>query len=56
MMPLMTWSDFSTKFRAAFAPVIEEQQLVREIQDLRQTTVTVTKITVMFKERAILVP
>ena len=26
----MTWADFSTRFRAEFAPVIEVQQLARE--------------------------
>ena len=52
----MTWADFSTRFRAEFAPVIEVQQLAREFQDLTQTTETVAEITAKFRERALLVP
>ena len=52
----MTWDNFVTKFRAEFALVIEVQQLVQEFEDLHQTTETVSKITMMFRERALLVP
>ena len=31
----MSWDDFSTRFQAAFAPVIEVQQLAQEFLDLR---------------------
>ena len=51
----MTCSDFFTRFRADFAPVIEVQQLAREFRDLQQTTETVTEITTMFRKRALLV-
>ena len=30
MLDAMTWSDFTTRFRAEFAPIIEVQQLARE--------------------------
>ena len=36
--------------------MIEVQQLAREFQDLQQTTETVTEITSMFREWALLVP
>ena len=52
----MICSDFSTRFRAEFAPVIKVQQLAREFQDLHQTTEMVADITVMFKERALIIP
>ena len=52
----MTWTDFSTRFRAEFALGIEVQQLAREFQDLTQTTETVAEITAKFRERALLVP
>ena len=52
----MTWRDFTTKFRAEFTPVIEVEQLVREFQDLQQTTKTVTEITAKFRESSLLVP
>ena len=29
-LDVMTWSDFSARFRADFAPLIEVQQLARE--------------------------
>ena len=31
----MTWSDFTARFRAEFAPLIEVQQLATEFQDLQ---------------------
>ncbi|KAL7605587.1 hypothetical protein Lser_V15G15349 [Lactuca serriola] len=52
----MTWMDFTTRFRAEFAPIIEVQQLSREFQDLQQTTETVAEITAKFRERALLIP
>ena len=51
----ITWEDFAMRFRANFAIVIEAQQLVREFQDLLQTTETVAEITNMFQERDLLV-
>ena len=36
--------------------MIEVQQLVQEFQDLHQTTETVAEITVMFMEKALMVP
>ena len=36
--------------------MIEVQQLGREFQDLRQTTDMVAEITVIFKEKELLVP
>ena len=39
-----------------FAPAIDVHHLVREFQDLHQTTETVAEITAKFKERALLVP
>ena len=56
VLDAMNWSDFTVRFRADFAPVIEVQQLAREFQDLQQTTETVTEITAMFREKALLVP
>ena len=52
----MTCSDFSARFRAEFAPVIEVQQLAREFQDLHQAIETVAEITAKFRERSLLVP
>ena len=52
----MNWDDFTTRFRAEFAPVIEVQLLAREFQDHTQTTDTVAEITSKFRERALLVP
>lgn len=48
----MTWEDFVTKFMDDLAPMIEVQQLVKEILDLYQTTENVAEITAMFRERA----
>ena len=55
-MKMMTWDEFVTLCRAEFGPTIEVQKLAREIQDLRQTTETVAKITVKLKDMALLVP
>ena len=52
----MTWSDFVTRFRADFGPVVKVQQLVREFLDMRQMIETVAEITANFRERALLVP
>ena len=48
VVDVISWDDFSTRFRAKFAPVIEVQQLAREFEDLRQTTEMVAEITAMF--------
>ena len=53
---VMSWDDFSTKFRAQLALVIEVQQLAREFLDLFQTMETVEEITAKFRERTLLVP
>lgn len=52
----MPWSDFTTRFRAEFLPVIEVQHLAREFQDLQQTIEMVMEITAKFREMALLVP
>lgn len=52
----MTWSDFVTYFQAEFTLAIGAQQLVREFQDMFQTTETVVEMTAKFRERALLVP
>lgn len=52
----MSWEQFVLRFHKEFSPAIEVQQLVREFQDLSQTTESVAKITTKFCERALLVP
>lgn len=48
--------DFVTRFRFEFTPVIEVQQLAREVQDLRPTTESLEEIINIFREKALLVP
>ena len=52
----MTWTYFVRSFNLEFAPSIEVQCLVREFQELQQTTETVAQITAKFRERALLIP
>lgn len=42
---VMTWPDFVNRFRADFTPVVEVQQLERELHDLHQTIETVVEFT-----------
>ena len=51
----MSWEEFVRCFDLEFAPSIEVKRLVREFQELQQTTKTVAKITAKFQERALLI-
>ena len=53
---MLTWENFVIRVRAVFAPVIKIYPLAREFQDLCHTIKTVADITIMFRERALLVP
>ena len=47
---------FCQTLLSGFAPSIEVQPLVREIQKLQQITKTTAEITAKFQERALLIP
>ena len=51
----MTLAEFIRRFDMEFVPPIEVQRLVREFQELQQTTETMAEITAKFRERALLI-
>ena len=51
----MSWEEFVRRFEVEFSPSIEVQRILREFQELHQTTNTVVKITAKFQEQVLLI-
>ena len=52
----MKWAKFFRRFDLEFAPAFEVHRMVREFQELQQTTETLAEITSKFHERTLLIP
>ena len=52
----MLWEQFSEMFRSRYVHLVERERLTQEYLDLRQGTESVTEITKMFTERAMVCP